>query len=102
MMPSTVGYTATRGWQESWFTTIIGQFLPKHQRLGLFRQSVPGTALRVSEGQEGAAARFVILSAMPFDAVMTRAVADDLRAHVLGGRVDKILQSADLTVAILL
>jgi predicted ribosome quality control (RQC) complex YloA/Tae2 family protein len=39
---------------------------------------------------------------MPFDAVMTRAVVDDLRAHLLGGRVDKILQAANLTVALLI
>jgi predicted ribosome quality control (RQC) complex YloA/Tae2 family protein len=39
---------------------------------------------------------------MPFDAVMTGAVAEDLRSHLVGGRVDKILQSAELTVALLI
>lgn len=39
---------------------------------------------------------------MPFDAVTTAAVADDLRAHLLGGRVERVIQSGDLTIALLL
>jgi len=38
---------------------------------------------------------------MPFDAALTAAVAKDLREHLLGGRVDKIIQSADLEIAML-
>ncbi|MDB5057047.1 MAG: fibronectin/fibrinogen-binding protein [Chloroflexi bacterium] len=39
---------------------------------------------------------------MPFDSVTTRSVAEDLQAHLAGGRVDKVVQPADLTVALLL
>ena len=46
--------------------------------------------------------RLAILHPMPFDSVTTTAVAEDLRAHLLGGRVDKIIQSAPLEVALLL
>ncbi len=38
---------------------------------------------------------------MPFDSVMTRAVAEDLRAHLVGGRVDKVIQPEASTIAIL-
>ena len=38
---------------------------------------------------------------MPFDSVTTRAVADDLRLHLLGGRVDKIMQPEAMAVAML-
>ena len=37
---------------------------------------------------------------MPFDSVTTRAVAEDLRAQLLGGRVDKVVQSGDLEIAL--
>ncbi len=38
---------------------------------------------------------------MPFDSVMTRAVAEDLRAHLVGGRVDKVIQPEATTIALL-
>jgi predicted ribosome quality control (RQC) complex YloA/Tae2 family protein len=38
---------------------------------------------------------------MPFDSVTTRAVADDLRLHLIGGRVDKIMQPEAMAVALL-
>ncbi|HWE60157.1 MAG TPA: NFACT family protein [Chloroflexota bacterium] len=39
---------------------------------------------------------------MPYDSLTLRAVTEDLRAHLLGGRVDKVVQPADLEVALLL
>ncbi|HVA89540.1 MAG TPA: NFACT RNA binding domain-containing protein [Chloroflexota bacterium] len=38
---------------------------------------------------------------MPFDSVTTRAVADDLCLHLLGGRVDKIMQPEAMAIALL-
>src|SRR5664279_2559449 len=39
---------------------------------------------------------------MPFDAPILRAVAEDLQQHLAGGRVDKVVQPAALSVALLL
>ncbi len=39
---------------------------------------------------------------MPYDSIVTRAVAEDLHLHLLGGRVDKIVQPDELSVAFLL
>jgi predicted ribosome quality control (RQC) complex YloA/Tae2 family protein len=39
---------------------------------------------------------------MPYDSIVTRAVVEDLRLHLLGGRVDKIVQPEEMSVAFLL
>lgn len=39
---------------------------------------------------------------MPYDSLTLCAVTGDLRTHLLGGRVDKVVQPADLDVALLL
>ncbi|MGH2409177.1 MAG: NFACT family protein, partial [Chloroflexota bacterium] len=44
---------------------------------------------------------WAILNVMPFDSVTTRAVAGDLRLHLIGGRVDKIMQPEAMAVALL-
>ncbi len=43
-----------------------------------------------------------ILGNMPYDSIVTRAVAEDLRLHLVGGRVDKVVQPEELSVALLL
>lgn len=39
---------------------------------------------------------------MPYDSVTLRAVTEDLHAHLLGGRVERVVQPAELDVALLL
>jgi predicted ribosome quality control (RQC) complex YloA/Tae2 family protein len=39
---------------------------------------------------------------MPYDSVVTRAVTEDLQQHLAGGRVDKVIQTAEQSIAMLL